>query len=52
VGSADKICVGCGLGCGQLYEVTEMSVFGSAARGDLRPDGDLDLLADFFARGT
>jgi hypothetical protein len=29
------------------YQVKELSVFGSAARGDLRPDSDIDLLVDF-----
>ena len=30
------------------YEVKELSIFGSAARGDLRPDSDFDLLVDFL----
>ena len=29
------------------YQVVEMSVFGSAARGELRPDSDLDVLVEF-----
>ena len=29
------------------YGVTELSVFGSAARGELRDDSDIDLLAEF-----
>ncbi|MEK7406696.1 MAG: nucleotidyltransferase family protein [Acidobacteriota bacterium] len=29
------------------YRVKELSVFGSAARGDLRPDSDIDLLVEF-----
>lgn len=29
------------------YGVTELSVFGSAARGELRADSDIDLLAAF-----
>ncbi len=29
------------------YGVRKMSVFGSAARGDLRPDSDVDLLVEF-----
>jgi hypothetical protein len=29
------------------YEVQELSVFGSAARGDLRPESDIDILVDF-----
>ena len=30
------------------YGVKELSVFGSAARGEMRPDSDLDLLAEFL----
>jgi predicted nucleotidyltransferase len=30
------------------YQVHELSVFGSAARGDMRPDSDIDLLVDFL----
>ncbi len=29
------------------YSVRELAVFGSAARGDIRPDSDVDLLVDF-----
>jgi predicted nucleotidyltransferase len=29
------------------YRVKELSVFGSAARGELRPDSDIDLLVEF-----
>jgi hypothetical protein len=29
------------------YEVRELSMFGSAARGELRPESDIDLLVDF-----
>ena len=29
------------------YQVRELSVFGSAARGDMRPDSDMDLLVEF-----
>lgn len=29
------------------YQVTELSLFGSAARGTLRPDSDIDLLVVF-----
>lgn len=29
------------------YHVKELSVFGSAARGDFRPDSDVDLLVEF-----
>lgn len=29
------------------YQVRELSVFGSAARGKLRPDSDIDLLVEF-----
>jgi predicted nucleotidyltransferase len=30
------------------YGVRELSVFGSAARGTMRPDSDIDLLVDFL----
>jgi len=30
------------------YRVRELSVFGSAARGEMRPDSDIDLLVDFL----
>ncbi|HUA83102.1 MAG TPA: nucleotidyltransferase family protein [Bryobacteraceae bacterium] len=30
------------------YQVRELSVFGSAARGEMRPDSDVDLLVDFL----
>lgn len=30
------------------YHVRELSVFGSAARGKMRPDSDIDLLVEFF----
>lgn len=30
------------------YKVRELSLFGSAARGDMRPDSDLDMLVDFL----
>ncbi len=30
------------------YRVKELSVFGSAARGEMRPDSDIDLLVDFL----
>jgi uncharacterized protein len=29
------------------YHVRELSVFGSAARGEMRPDSDIDLLVEF-----
>ena len=29
------------------YHVRELSVFGSAARGEMRPDSDVDLLVEF-----
>ena len=29
------------------YQVRELSLFGSAARGEMRPDSDIDLLVDF-----
>ena len=30
------------------YHVKELSVFGSAARGEMRPDSDIDLLVEFI----
>jgi len=30
------------------YSVREMAVFGSAARGELRPDSDIDVLVEFL----
>jgi predicted nucleotidyltransferase len=30
------------------YHVRELSLFGSAARGDMRSDSDIDLLVEFF----
>src|SRR5260370_26672170 len=30
------------------YHVRELSVFGSAARGEMRPDSDVDLLVEFL----
>jgi len=33
--------------CGR-HQVRELSLFGSAARGDMRPDSDIDLLVDFL----
>jgi predicted nucleotidyltransferase len=32
----------------QSYRVRELSVFGSAARGEMRPDSDVDLLVEFL----
>jgi uncharacterized protein len=32
----------------RLYRVRELSLFGSAARGDMRPDSDIDLLVEFL----
>lgn len=29
------------------YRVLELSVFGSASRGEMRPDSDIDLLVEF-----
>jgi hypothetical protein len=29
------------------HQVQELSLFGSAARGDMRPDSDVDFLVDF-----
>jgi predicted nucleotidyltransferase len=30
------------------YSVRELAVFGSAARGEMRPDSDIDLLVEFL----
>lgn len=30
------------------YKVRELSLFGSAARGDMQPDSDLDILVEFL----
>jgi hypothetical protein len=30
------------------YQVRELSVFGSAARGEMRPNSDIDLLVEFL----
>jgi predicted nucleotidyltransferase len=30
------------------YQVKELCLFGSAARGEMRPDSDVDLLVDFL----
>ena len=30
------------------YHVRELSLFGSAARGDMRPDSDIDVLVEFL----
>lgn len=30
------------------YHVRELSVFGSAAKGEMRPDSDVDLLVEFL----
>ena len=30
------------------HHVSELSLFGSAARGEMRPDSDVDLLVDFL----
>jgi uncharacterized protein len=32
----------------QRYRVRELSMFGSAARGEMRPDSDIDLLVEFL----
>ena len=32
----------------QRHQVKELSLFGSAARGELRPDSDIDFLVDFL----
>src|SRR5262252_3349868 len=30
------------------YQVRELSLFGSAARGEMRPDSDVDMLVEFL----
>src|SRR5438046_2907431 len=30
------------------YEIKELMLFGSAARGEMRPESDVDLLVEFF----
>jgi hypothetical protein len=30
------------------YGIQEMAIFGSAARGDMRPDSDVDIMIEFF----
>jgi predicted nucleotidyltransferase len=30
------------------YQVCELSLFGSAVRGEMRPDSDIDMLVDYF----
>ena len=32
------------------HGVSELSLFGSAARGEMRPDSDVDFVVDFLAR--
>ena len=34
------------------YQVKQMSVFGSAARGELRQDSDIDVLVEFAENAT
>ena len=34
------------------YQVREMAVFGSAARGELRADSDIDVLVEFIPEAT
>jgi hypothetical protein len=36
------------IGLCQRYRVGELSLFGSAARGDMRPDSDIDFLVEFL----
>jgi predicted nucleotidyltransferase len=33
------------------HQVSELSLFGSAVRGEMRPDSDIDLLVDFLRPG-
>ena len=32
----------------QRYGIQEMAIFGSAARDDMRPDSDVDVMVEFF----
>ena len=32
----------------RLYQVRELSLFGSAARGEMRPDSDIDVLVEYL----
>ena len=32
----------------RMYSVRELSIFGSAARGEARPDSDIDMLVEFL----
>ena len=32
----------------RLHQVKQLAVFGSAVRGELRPDSDIDMLVDFL----
>jgi predicted nucleotidyltransferase len=34
------------------YQVRELSLFGSAARGEMRPDSDVDILVEFLPDAT
>ena len=36
----------------QRYQVRELSLFGSVARGEARPDSDIDLLVEFLPEAT
>lgn len=33
----------------QRWQIAELAVFGSAARGEMRPDSDVDLMVEFDA---
>src|SRR5215207_7724356 len=34
------------------YQIRELSLFGSAVRGELRPDSDIDILVEFSAEAN
>jgi len=34
------------------YQVRELSLFGSAARGEMRPDSDIDMLVEFLPEAS
>ncbi len=46
VASVEKIGPGLGELCAR-YHIRRLALFGSAARGELRPDSDVDVLIDF-----
>jgi uncharacterized protein len=45
IATADRVA---GRGSAQRHGTQELSVFGSAARGGMRPDSDVDVVVEFF----